>query len=184
MLKFDIGHYTDFKLPSNSHIPNHLQQTLRTVWDRKYDDLYERGGNSDVEQAFVEVMTAFGMPNDAISHQRYVYMAYGIALAAKPTIKHYFPEEHKADIVQAIVSCWLKDGGEIPETWAIPCFLISTKLENIKLVTKLIIFSTACCKHLTPKQLIMPSWIFCMMPLLAMPFLALLRPNEICLIGG
>ena len=118
MIEFDIGHYTDFKLPSNSDIPDQLQQTLRTVWDRKYDDLYERGGKCNVEEAFVEVMTAFGMPNDPISHQRYVYMAYGIALAAKPTIKHYFPEEHKADIVQAIVSCWLKDGGEIPETWA------------------------------------------------------------------
>jgi hypothetical protein len=118
MIKFALGHYTDFKLPSNFDIPDKLQETLQTVWDRKYDDLYERDGNSDVEEAFVEVMTAFGMPNDAISHQRYVYMAYGIALAAKPTIKHYFPEEHKADIVQAIISCWLKDGGEIPETWA------------------------------------------------------------------
>ena len=118
MIKFALGYYTDFKLPSNSDIPEQLQQTLRTVWDRKYDDLYERGGNSDVEEAFAEVMTAFGMPNDAISHQRYVYMAYGIALAAKPTIKHYFPEEHKADIVEGIISCWLKDGGEIPETWA------------------------------------------------------------------
>jgi hypothetical protein len=90
----------------------------RCVWERKYRDLYETGGKCNVEAAFVEVMTAFGMPNDAISHQRYVYMAYGIALAAKPTIKHYFPEENKADIVQGIVSCWLKDGGEIPETWA------------------------------------------------------------------
>ncbi|WP_373533712.1 hypothetical protein [Microcoleus sp.] len=105
-------------MPSHSTIPKQLQQTLQTVWDRKYDDLYERGGNSDVEEAFVEVMTAFGMPNDPISHQRYVYMAYAMALAAKPTIKHYFPEEHKADIVEGIVSCWLKDGGEIPETWA------------------------------------------------------------------
>ena len=118
MIQFDIGHYTDFKLPSNSDIPDRLQQTLHTVWDRKYDDLYERGGNSDVEEAFVEVMTAFGMPDDAISHQRYVYMAYGIALAAKPTIKHYFPEENKTDIIQGIVFCWLKDSCEIPETWA------------------------------------------------------------------
>lgn len=118
MIKFALGHYIDFKLPSNSTIPEQLQQTLQTVWDRKYDDLYETGGNCNVEEAFVEVMTAFGMLNDAISHQRYVYMAYGIALAAKPTIKHYFPEEHKADIVEAIVSCCLKDGCEIPETWA------------------------------------------------------------------
>ena len=31
MLKFDIGHYTDFKLPSNSDIPEQLQQTLQLV---------------------------------------------------------------------------------------------------------------------------------------------------------
>jgi hypothetical protein len=65
MIKFDLGHYTDFKLPSNSTIPEQLQQTLQTVWDRKYDDLYETGGKCNVEEAFVEVMTAFGMPNDA-----------------------------------------------------------------------------------------------------------------------
>lgn len=118
MIKFDIGYYRNFQLPSNSDIPGQLQETLHRVWERKYRDLYETGGKCNVEEAFVEVMTAFGMPNDVISHQRYVYMAYGIALAAKPTIKHYFPEEHKADIVEAIISCWLKDGCEIPETWA------------------------------------------------------------------
>ncbi|MEG3892872.1 MULTISPECIES: hypothetical protein [unclassified Microcoleus] len=118
MFEFDIGYYRNFQLPSNSDIPEQLQETLHRVWERKYRDLYETGGKYNVEEAFVEVMTAFGMPNDAISHQRYVYMAYGIALAAKPTIKHYFPEEDKADRVQKIVSCWLKDGCEIPETCA------------------------------------------------------------------
>jgi hypothetical protein len=118
MIEFYLGHYTDFKLPKNLEISKQLQQTLHSVWHRKYRDLYERGGKYNVEEAFVEVMAAFGMPDDAISHQRYVYMAYGIALAAKPTVKHYFPEEHKTDIVQGIVSCWLKDGGEIPGTWA------------------------------------------------------------------
>jgi hypothetical protein len=118
MIEFDIGYYSDFKLPSNSDIPEQLQEALHRVWERKYRDLYETGGKCNVEEAFVEVMTAFGMPNDAISHQRYVYMAYGIALAAKPTIKDYFPEENKTDIIQGIVSCWLINGGEIPETWA------------------------------------------------------------------
>lgn len=118
MIEFDIGYYSDFKLPSNSDIPEQLQETLHSVWERKYRDLYETGGKCNVEEAFVEVMTAFGRPNDPISHQRYVYMAYGIALAAKPTIKHYFPEENKSDIVQGIVSCWLKESGQIPETWA------------------------------------------------------------------
>lgn len=184
MIKFEIGHYTNFKLPNNLDIPEQLQQTLQMVWDRKYRDLYERGGKYNVEEAFVEVLQAFGMPNDKVSHQRYVYMAYGIALAAKPTIKHYFPEEHKADIVQAIVSCWLKDGGEIPENWADTLFPHIDKLEDIKLLMKLIISSMACCKHSIPRQLIMPSWIFCMMQLPVMPFLALLKPNEICLIGG
>ncbi|MGL5066181.1 MAG: hypothetical protein ACRC62_39935 [Microcoleus sp.] len=128
MRKFEIGHYTDFKLPSNSDIPDRLQQTLRAVWDRKYDDLYERGGDSDVEEAFLEVMQAFGMPNDEISHQRYIYMAHAMALAAQPTIKHYFPEERKVEIIQAIVSCWLKDGCEIPETWADTLFANSKEI--------------------------------------------------------
>jgi len=136
MLKFDLGHYTDFKLPSNSTIPEQLQQTLQTVWDRKYDDLYETGGKCNVEEAFVEVMTAFGMPNDAISHQRYVYMAYGIALAAKPTIKHYFPEEHKADIVEGIVSCWLKDSCAIPESWADTLFPNINKIGKYQAIAK------------------------------------------------
>jgi hypothetical protein len=128
MITFEIGHYTEFKFPKNLDIPTQLKETLQAVWDRKYRDLYEKDGNCDVEAAFVEVMTALGMPNDAISHQRYVYMSYAMALAAQPTIKHYFPQESKVEIIQAIVSCWLKDGCEIPETWADTLFANSKEI--------------------------------------------------------
>ena len=52
MITFEIGHYTDFKLPKNLDIPTQLKETLQAVWDRKYSDLYEKGGNCDVEASF------------------------------------------------------------------------------------------------------------------------------------
>ena len=117
MKKFKIGYYPKFELSINYNVPLELEETLKKAWNRRYGDLYERGGQDNVKEAFEEVLQAFGMPSDAISHRRYVYMAYAMALAAQPTIKHYFPEEYKIDSVQAIVSCWLKDSCEIPETW-------------------------------------------------------------------
>jgi hypothetical protein len=45
VITFEIGHYTEFKLPKNLDISTQLKETLQAVWDRKYGDLYEKGGN-------------------------------------------------------------------------------------------------------------------------------------------
>lgn len=96
-----VGYYTELKLPQNLELPNNLLSKIREVWGRTYLDLYENGGKCNVEQAFEEVLQTFGSKNDKIVHQRYVYMAMGIALAAQATLKHYFPNDSRPDIAKS-----------------------------------------------------------------------------------
>lgn len=118
MKRFEQGYYTEFILPPGCDLPDELKVILQDVWNRKYKSLYERGGKLSVETAFEDVLKVFGMPEDTISHRRYVYMAYGIALATKSTIKHYFPKESRFEKVQNTVESWINKGVEIPEYFA------------------------------------------------------------------
>lgn len=117
-MKIDVGYYTEFKLPQDLVLPNNLLILIHEVWNRKYLDLYENGGKYNVEKAFEEVLQTFGMPINTIGHHRYVYMAMGMALAAQPTLKHYFPDDSRPDIVVAKVNNWIENGVEVPDDFA------------------------------------------------------------------
>lgn len=118
MKRFDRGYYKEFILTPGCNIPEKVQLMLQNVWNRKYKDLYETREKCSVETAFEDVLQVFGMPENTISHRRYVYMAYGIALATKSTIKHYFPKESRFEKVQNTVESWINKGVEIPEYFA------------------------------------------------------------------
>jgi hypothetical protein len=110
--------FTEFILPEWFNAPQALKETLHKVWNRQYLDLYDEGGNSDLYDAFKEVIEALGMPDDLIGHKRYVYMAFGIALSARFTVKGWFPEDERPDIALEKVRCWLETGVEIPNNFA------------------------------------------------------------------
>jgi hypothetical protein len=113
-----IGCYTEFKLPQNLKLPNNLLDTIREVWNRKYRDLYENGGKCSAEHAFEEVLQTFGSTIDTVIHKRYVYMAMGMALAAQATLKHFFPNDSRPDVVIVKVNNWIEHGVEIPDDFA------------------------------------------------------------------
>ncbi len=117
-MKSFTGHYTELKLSQNFELPKNLLLKIREVWNRKYRDLYDNEGKCNVEEAFEEVLQTFGMPINTIVHQRYVYMAMGIALAAQATLKHYFPDDSRPDIVVAKVNFWIENGVEVPDDFA------------------------------------------------------------------
>lgn len=118
MKKFDRGHYREFQLPQWFNGPEALTETLYQAWSRRYKDLYERGGECDVEETFEEVIKALGVPVDRLSHWRYSYMAWIFSMAAMPTIKHYYPEDWKYFLVQKQVLACLEEGSEIPDELA------------------------------------------------------------------
>lgn len=117
-MKSFTGYYTELKITQDFKLPNNLLNKIHEVWLRKYRDLYEDGGTCNVEKAFEEVMQTFGMPINTIAHQRYVYMAMGIALASLPTLKHYFPNDSRPDIVVVKVNDWIEKSIEVPDDFA------------------------------------------------------------------
>ena len=118
MKRFDRGYYNQFILTPGCDLPEELKLILQNVWNRKYKSLYETREKCSVETAFEDVLKVFGMPEDTISHRRYVYMAYAIALATKSTIKNYFPKESRFEKVKNTVDLWINKGVEIPEDFA------------------------------------------------------------------
>lgn len=114
-MKTFTGYYTELRLPHDFELPSNLVEKIHEVWGRKYRDLYEDGGKYNVEEAFEEVLQTFGMPTNTIIHQRYVYMAMGVALAAQATLKHYFSNDSRPDIVVSKVNNWIETSAEVPD---------------------------------------------------------------------
>jgi|GEM_PF-1171695 len=106
--------FTEFLLPKDFNGPEKLKETLRGVWDRRYRELYDEGGDCEVYDACEDVLKAFGMPDNSIGHKRYVYMGWPIALAASFTIKGWYPEDERPGIALEQVRCWFQQGTEVP----------------------------------------------------------------------
>ena len=115
--KFSRGHYREFRLPQWFNGPEELTKILQEVWNRSYPDLYDRGGEDDLESAIEEVLKTLGIPNTDTTHKRYVYIAWTIALAAEATIKHYFPDDQIFPRVEKQVLLWLESGVEVPDNF-------------------------------------------------------------------
>lgn len=151
MKRFDRGYYKEFILPPEGDIPEELKLILQNVWNRKYKELYETREKCSVETAFEDVLKVFGMPEDTISHRRYVYMAYGIALGTKSTIKHYFPKESRFETVQNTVEFWINNGVEIPEEFADKLFIDMGELGSYQATDEAYNILYALLKTLEPK---------------------------------
>jgi len=110
MRNFNLGYYHQFILPENIEIPENLKVTLQYIWNRKYDDLYEVGGNSDLEEAFEELLETFGKPDNIKQHRRSIYLAWAMALATQSIIKHYYPNDNSFYQVEKQVKLSLIQG--------------------------------------------------------------------------
>jgi len=107
------GVFTELRLPDGFNGPTRLVEALRAAWDKHYLDLYE-DERADVYEAFDDVLHAFGLPEDGVGHQRYVYMAWSIALAARPTLQYYFPDDPRPDFALDSVRAWIESGIAVP----------------------------------------------------------------------
>ena len=152
-MKFDIGQYREFRLPEwFDDGEGVLAKTLAEVWNRRYMDIYDRGGEADVEAAFAEVLNAIGLPTDnKITHRRYVYIAYAMALAAKPTVEKYYPENRKFEAVEEAVSLWLK-GIEVPPDFADSIFPHINEMGRYQAVNEAYNIFYNCLKTLEPES--------------------------------
>ena len=115
---FTRGHYREFRLPEWFNGPEELTKILQEVWNRSYPDLHDRGGKDDLEEAIGELLKTLGTLNNEMTHKRYVYIAWTMALAAEATIKHYFPDNQIFSLVEKQVLLWLEKGVEVPDNFA------------------------------------------------------------------
>jgi hypothetical protein len=103
------GLYRDFRLPDWFGGPEPLREALRRAWSGRYADLYDAGGREDVDDAFKLVLSQLGDPDEHIPQKRYVLTALAMALASRPTLRRYHPEDERPGVVLAEVARWLED---------------------------------------------------------------------------
>ena len=71
-------------------------RTLADLWSTRYRELYEDGDGgsllplSEAEGRVLDALTSEGGP---VAHERLVYMAWALALAAEPTVLRHSPDE-------------------------------------------------------------------------------------------
>lgn len=84
-----------------------LFQTLQHIRHQQYADFPTDQGHEDVEDALEKILHILGHPIDKNVHQRYVYIGWVLALAAQPTIKYYYPNDSRSDVVLSQVALWM-----------------------------------------------------------------------------
>ncbi len=109
--------YNTFRLPKWFNGPDILRTTLLDVSKTRYYDLYEDDTNDRTSEAFERVLSIFGLPEESVSHRRYVYLGLTMALATRPTLAYRFPEDKRADMVLQVAWAWLLMGQQPALNW-------------------------------------------------------------------
>ncbi len=95
------SYYLSFKISPKFEIPSYLRNILQEVWQKHYKELYEEevDGSTSLENTFEKILDTLWSSSDKSSHRRYVWMAYTLALAAKPTVEAYLPNDLRSEQV-------------------------------------------------------------------------------------
>ncbi len=113
------SYYPSFKISPLFEIPSYLRNLLQELWQKHYEELYEKeaDGTTSLENAFEKILDTLWSRSDKICHRRYVWMAYALALAAKPTVEAYLPNDLRSEQVIERTATWLKDvaASSVPE---------------------------------------------------------------------
>lgn len=103
---FKQGYFKKFELPVHITLPDSVKTTLWKIWGKKYRDLYQKdGGNLD--EALEELFNLLSPQIDLMGHLRCVYLGWALALAARPMILAYLPNDTRTDIVLNLVEQWV-----------------------------------------------------------------------------
>jgi hypothetical protein len=100
------GYYMKFELPPDIALPVSVKAVLQKLWGKKYKDLYEKEGE-DLEDAFEELFNIMSPKGDSLGHLRCVYLTWTLALAARPMVLAYLPNDERPDVVLNLIEQWI-----------------------------------------------------------------------------
>lgn len=108
-MKLILCYYPNFQISSSWEIPNHLRDILHEVWQRHYEELYEEEADCTIslEDSVAEVLDGLWHEDDILGHARFVLMALILALAVKPTVEAYLPDDTRTKNILMLLNNWL-----------------------------------------------------------------------------
>jgi hypothetical protein len=111
MIEFPVGYYREFKLPAWFEGPRELEQLLQRLWGHSYPELYEEPqpdrpvGSMDAAEE--DVLAFLGDTGEPFAHRRHIYMAWAFALASRPTVRSWAPDDDRPDRVLIVIESFL-----------------------------------------------------------------------------
>jgi hypothetical protein len=110
-----ISYYPTFRLVHDlTHTPA-LHTLLDKIWHAQYPDLYEEASNEypiqDITDACQQIVAFFVEHDRDQSHQRLVYVGWGLALAVLPKLTYLTPHDPLPQKVLDAVQQWMHSGG-------------------------------------------------------------------------
>lgn len=100
---------SDQKLPSIEMLPDSLKVLLDKIKQQHYEELYEleADGTTSLQDDLNEILQAFRISNQTLTHLRYVWMTLILLLVVEPTLEYYHPKDSSPKDIIIEISLWL-----------------------------------------------------------------------------
>ncbi|MFB2838055.1 hypothetical protein [Floridanema evergladense] len=97
------------KLPSIEMLPDSLKVLLNKIKQQHYAELYEleADGTTSLQDDLNEILQAFRISNQTLTHLRYVWMTLILLLVVEPTLEYYQPKDSSPTDIILEISLWL-----------------------------------------------------------------------------
>lgn len=100
---------SDQKLPSIEMLPDSLKVLLDKIKQQHYEELYEleADGTTSLQDDLNEILQAFRISNQTLTHLRYVWMTLILLLVVEPTLEYYQQKDSSPKDIIIEISLWL-----------------------------------------------------------------------------
>jgi hypothetical protein len=118
------GYYPELVFPAWFKGPDAMRKLVTELWAHRYEALYEKGGDLDLDEAIARGLASLGDPaKDDRAWRRCGFLARTLALAARDTVLAHAPNDERPARVISALEGWLDhkkpppaaDAKEFPE---------------------------------------------------------------------
>lgn len=97
------------KLPSIEMLPDSIKVLVNKIKQQHYEELYELEADStaSLQDDLNEILQAFRISNQTLTHLRYVWMTIILLLVVEPTLEYYQPKDSSPKDIILEISLWL-----------------------------------------------------------------------------
>lgn len=101
-----VSVYPEFKLSYSAQIPEQLRDLIYSVWQYRYQELYEDPANSPIslEQSCENILDHLIRYNSNLSYLYLMWMGLILGSSVQPTLTAYLPNDFRSELILYLAS--------------------------------------------------------------------------------